>query len=231
MEGMMMELYTLFQPIMDLKNKKVLGYEALLRGPLPPEQLFKRARKTNSIVNLDIYAMNLSIQSFNAKGMTLFLNCHPLSFYTQTLLPIFDQWKYTHLQPAQIVVELTEQQKITNIQDTIDAAKFLKSLGVKIAIDDFGKGFSNLSLIESIEPHYIKLDQSISKNIVHNKKVQSLVSGLQTIATQIQSNLIVEGIETREQKNTIQQCGIQFGQGWLLGQPNPLPSNPPMMIS
>lgn len=208
--GVLLKAYSVYQPILDLKNNQILGYEALLRGPKPPDVLFSEATSSENIFELDLMAQNCALSSYQS-DKPLFLNIHPYSF-SKGLKIDFTSFG---INPSQIVLELTEQVAIENIQYI---AKEYKRMGMKIAIDDFGKGYNNLSLIELLEPEYIKLDKTLIQNY-HSENIFHIISGIQAIANNIGSNVIAEGIEEMQQLQFVQSCGIKYGQGWLFGKP------------
>ncbi|OEH86019.1 hypothetical protein BHU72_14800 [Desulfuribacillus stibiiarsenatis] len=213
-----MKVYTEYQPIIELKTNKIMGYEALLRGSeLPPEELFQLYAQQERLVDLDITAMKLAIDNFvYSEGYKLFLNCHPETFVSEKLLHLIqDQHSYVI---ENIVLEITER-AILNPKLARDNAKKFKKMGMVLAIDDFGQGQSYFHNIEILEPNIIKLDKSLIANICNNEKSKYMIIGLQEMANKIEAKLIAEGIETREVANVVKSCGIECGQGWFFGRP------------
>ncbi|MED4353561.1 EAL domain-containing protein [Schinkia azotoformans] len=207
-----MTFYSVFQPIWDLKTNIIHGHEALLRGNAPPEDLFKRASETNKLVELDSLAHTLALTTFCGEGR-LFLNLHPKTLEKGFKIDLSE----FNIDPTKVVIEITEHE-ILNESTAKKNIKDIKNIGIKIAVDDFGHGFTNLSLIEWTQPNYIKLDRSLIKDI-HSKTLHPLLRGLNQIAANIGSELVAEGIETKEQLDFVKYCGIKFGQGFLLGRP------------
>ncbi len=207
-----MTLYSVFQPIWNLKSNYVYGYEALLRGNTPPEELFKRASENNKLVELDYLAHTLALSTFFGEG-NLFLNLHPKTLEKGFKIDLSE----FNIDPSKVVIEITEHE-ILNETVAKKNIKDIKNVGIKIAVDDFGHGFTNLSLIEWIQPSYIKLDRSLIKDI-HSKTLPSLLKGLNGIAINIGADLVAEGIETNEQLEFVKYCDIKYGQGFLLGKP------------
>lgn len=207
-----MNLYSVFQPIWNLKSNHVHGYEALLRGNSPPEELFKRALENNKLVELDYLAHTLALSTFYGEG-SLFLNLHPKTLEKGFKIDLSE----FNIDPTKVVIEITEHE-ILNESTAKKNIKDIKNIGIKIAVDDFGHGFTNLSLIELIQPNYIKLDRSLIRNI-HSKTLHPLLKGLNEIAANIGAEIIAEGIETKEQLDFVKYCDIEYGQGFLLGRP------------
>ncbi|HHW36842.1 MAG TPA: EAL domain-containing protein [Bacillales bacterium] len=207
-----MTFYSVFQPIWDLKTNIIHGHEALLRGNAPPEELFKRALENNKLVELDSLAHTLALTTFFGEGR-LFLNIHPKTLEKGFKMALNE----FNIDPSQVVIEITEHEILNEIVAKKNI-KDIKNIGIKIAVDDFGHGFTNLSLIEWIQPNYIKLDRSLIKN-VRSKTLDPLLRGLNDIAANIGAEIIAEGIETKEQLEFVKYCDIQYGQGFLLGRP------------
>lgn len=217
-----MKLYTVYQPIIDLESSRILGHEALLRGNASPEELFRRAEQVNRLFQLDIYAMNLAIEAYrnHERGSKLFINCHPASFHHFHSFLTLAIIRNSQIEASQLVIEVTEHQSLENQVKVRNHVKLLKELGVSLAIDDFGHGFNNFSLVELLQPEYIKLDKKLLKNIVFDRSARILLSGIRMFAKETNVKLIAEGIETKEQLDIIQDFGIDLGQGWYLGKPS-----------
>ncbi len=217
-----MKLYTVYQPIVDVESSRILGHEALLRGNASPEELFRRAEQVNRLFQLDIYAMNLAIGAYrnHEKGSKLFINCHPTSFPHFHSFITLSIMRNSHIDASQLVIEVTEHQSLEDQVKVRNQVKLLKELGVRLAIDDFGHGFNNFSLVEVLQPEYIKLDKKLLKNIVFDSSARIVLSGIRMFAKEINVKLIAEGIETKEQLDIIQDFGINLGQGWYFGKPS-----------
>lgn len=213
-----MRLHTAFQPIVQVQTNEILGYEALLRSTLAPARLFERAARKGVLPELDHYARGLALQSYN-RPEKLFINCHPMAFERGISLD-FSRWP--HIKPEQVVLEITEQ-TFVDIKKVKTHVQHLRFLGVRLALDDFGHGFTNLSLIEFLEPDYLKLDKIMIRNI-HQEKGYQLLNGIQKLAEEVGMTIIAEGIETQRQRDIVQSCGIPFGQGWYYGRPAPVPA-------
>lgn len=143
-----MHLYSVFQPIVELTNNTPVGYEALLRGPYEPNQLFKMARSEGNELLLDHMARNIAFKAYSLKEL-LFVNCLPKSVVKGLDINLS---AHPHLRPERIVLEMVEQRvsSITKAQKTIAR---LRNEGYLIALDDFGVEHSCLSLIE----HYVQI--------------------------------------------------------------------------
>ena len=229
-------LTPLFQPILDLNNAKVIGYEALIRGPSnsplhSPVLLFKTAMACNLLEPLEMLCREISIVAFakaNVSGL-LFLNVNPLllltadhpSGITKTML------KQVNLDPARVVIEISEQYQVEEPSLLIKAVNHYRELGFSIAIDDLGSGFSGLKLWSEIKPDIIKIDRYFISQIHADPTKRAFVQNIVSLAKATGASIVAEGIETTEELLLCQELGANFGQGYLLGRPIPQLIVPP----
>jgi EAL domain-containing protein (putative c-di-GMP-specific phosphodiesterase class I) len=219
------ELFPMYQPIVSFhKPEKIFGYEAVIRGKasngriVSPAKLFARAEKDQTLGILDVYARQIAIQEADKlpEHKFLFLNCHGESLKNGR---IFEDIANHQVPIDHIVLELTEQTRIDDIHHILDVLKDLRKSGMKIALDDFGAGFSNFWLVESLEPEFIKLDKLLTAHVDHTKRACRVIEGMVLFAEKIKTVLIAEGVERKEQANILGELGIQYGQGFYFGFP------------
>jgi len=219
---------TLFQPIIDLKNGQILGYEALSRGPEgseleSPYRLFTLARKYNMLFSLEQVCREKALLNSESitTGTKLFLNVDPGVIYDNSFKAgitkeIIDN---IHISQEDIVIELTETTCIDDYQGLSLALDHYKQQGYQIAIDDTGAGYSGLQSIVSISYNYIKLDRSLIQNIDREPIKQALLESFMRFARRINSKVIAEGIETMAELDTLLAMGVDYGQGYLIARP------------
>jgi len=220
-------IYILFQPIVDLNNGRILGYEALCRGPKQsplhtPDILFQTAESTNKVIALDDLARKKAIELF-----TPFLNLRPsqIASYDFFKTEAFAQMKRNNISFSNIVLEITEQCPISYISNYKALFKDLKTLGVKIALDDVGAGYSGLKTILDIEPDYLKIDMELVKDIHKTPLKRNLMKGLVNLSNYCNMKIIAEGIECREELQTIIELGVYGAQGYFLQRPLETPQD------
>ncbi len=225
------KISTLYQPILDLKNRRVIGYEALNRGPKGefenPDYLFRLAYENNAVWALDRLCR---IQAFrgikNLKDSeNIFINVEPGTFedpqfFTRETL---SEMEKAGVKPQQVVLELTERKAIEDFENFKIILKTFKESGFKVAIDDLGAGYSGLQMLSELLPDYIdfiKLDMSLIRDIDQHDFKQQIISFMLKLTKDISTNIIVEGIETMDELRTVNQLGIQFAQGFLFASPS-----------
>lgn len=221
-------LQPLFQPILSLSDAKIVGYEALIRGPSDsplhsPLQLFKAALICNSLEQLEMLCRELSIQAFARSGVSgkLFLNVNPLllltadhpSGLTKQML------QEAGLDPARVVIELSEQYQVEDATLLVKAVHHYRQLGFQIAIDDLGSGFSGLKLWSELEPDIVKIDRYFISDVHRDPTKKAFVQNIIRLAKATGAHIVAEGIETQEELLLCRELGADLAQGYLLGRP------------
>ncbi len=221
---------TFYQPIVNLKDYSVIGYEALTRGPKEtefetPAMLFSQAEESGLLFELDRVCRKKAL--LNAKnferGKKLFINTLPTTIndpefrgnYLKTLLTSVG------IEASDIVFEITEGSAIDNYAVFREAVEYYSNMGISIAIDDMGTGYSNLESIIEIKPHYLKIDISMVKEIHKSLLKKEMLRAIMVLAKNMNSTILAEGIETKEELETLKELGVDLGQGFLFARPGP----------
>ncbi len=224
-----------YQPIVELKSGKVMGHESLIRGPLDsplhfPDALFEAARSEELTLRLEHACVIEGLNSWASRSQDkrLFVNLS-----AQTLVAMVDQFKLSGMMqslqdlgiaPSALVIEITEHAAVTDLPRLIKVGSELKAVGMRFALDDFGEGRSSLRLWAEFLPEYVKIDKYFVRN-VHNEAVKvQTIRGLMRLAETFGTSLIAEGIETEAELQVVRDLGIDFGQGYFLGRPSPVPA-------
>ena len=230
---------SVFQPIVDLRTQEVLGYEALGRGPVgtcwhSPMALIEEAVRQEALWELELVFRTAAIKRAGETKLEklLFLNVDPNIFNDNK----FRDGLTSHLlaehglRPDRIVFEITERSTIDHFELFQAAIEHYRGQGYRIAIDDMGAGYSNLNAICHIHPDYIKIDMALIRDIHLDSFKQAVVKSFVVLANLTGSKLIAEGIECVEELRTLLSLGVHAGQGYLLGRPAPIPSEPVAQI-
>lgn len=224
-----------FQPIVQLKDGQVVAHESLIRGPLDsplrsPNALFSAARAEDLSVELEQACLREGLRSWTTKAQDkrLFLNLS-----AQAIVQIIENLSLSGLikaldaatvSPAALVIEVTEHEHVTDLPRLIEVASTLRTQGVRFALDDFGDGRSSLRLWAELRPEFVKIDKYFIHDLQnHAFKVQTL-KGLTRFAETFGTTLVAEGIETEAELQIVRDLGIELGQGYFLGRPEPGPA-------
>ena len=215
---------TLYQPIVDLRTNRPIGFEALSRGPAgefeTPDVLFRIAYESDLVLKLDAVCREQAV-----RGMRK-LHDHELLFINMEPGSIFDPKLMDAIPPdrvGQVVFEITEHAAVSDFQTFRQAAQLVKARGFKLAMDDVGSAYSGLRIISMIEPDFIKLDMDLTREAHRNRVKMELLRAITGFSTDAGIPMIVEGIETDDELGTVTQLGVNLVQGYLMGRPSAVP--------
>ena len=125
----------------------------------------------------------------------------------------------SRLDPRCLEIEITENVLLRNVDETIEILRQLSGLGVRIAIDDFGTGYSSLSYLRHFKLDTIKIDQSFVSNMLAHENDATIVRAIIALGHSMKMKVVAEGVETREQKNALEEMGCDMWQGYLNSVP------------
>lgn len=217
-----------FQPIVGLASQRWQRVEVLARwrhpkrGWIAPGQFIPLAEESGRIVELDRQMLYRSLQLIGPTPLDLSCNLSP-----KTLLDKgFPSWlavqlSQTGVRPGRVWLEVTESLLITHPERAVLHLRELQSLGVHIAIDDFGKGYSSLSYLKDFPVDLLKLDQTFSKEIGHSRKTEVILRGLILLGQDLGLTLLAEGVETEIQARWLREAGCDLAQGYFFSPPLP----------
>ena len=226
-------LHSLFQPIICLSERRILGYEALTRGPSnsplhSPIALFAVARQARRLSELEIACRQSACRRFNEQQLPgkLFLNVSPESLLEAAHQPgrTLQLLQDLGIAPSQVVIELTEQTPIDDFQLLQTALHHYRAMGFSIALDDLGAGYSSLRLWSELRPDYVKIDRHFIDGIHQDALKREFVGSILQIAKASRAQVIAEGIELPEELAVLTEMGVDLVQGYLLGRPQEHPS-------
>ncbi|WP_338585445.1 bifunctional diguanylate cyclase/phosphodiesterase [Pseudomonas sp. MAG733B] len=225
-------LHSLFQPIISLSERRILGYEALSRGPSnsplhSPIALFAVARQAGRLSELEIACRQSACRRFNEQQLPgkLFLNVSPESLLEAAHQPgrTLQLLQDFGIPPSQVVIELTEQTPIDDFQLLQTALHHYRAMGFSIALDDLGAGYSSLRLWSELRPDYVKIDRHFIDGIHQDALKREFVGSILQIAKASRAQVIAEGIELPEELAVLTEMGIDLVQGYLLCRPQEHP--------
>jgi len=230
------QLWTAFQPIVELASRAVMGWEGLSRGPRGSELelplvLFARAARFGLTAELERSCRRQAFIDWEILGAPerLFLNTVPATVRDTSFLGrgVLD-YLGPRLSPHSVTLEITERQVIENLSLYREAMQAFTDLGFSFAIDDVGAGHSGLETVAVLRPSYLKIDMALVRD-VHLKKVnQQVVKAILEMAAGLGATVIAEGIQTAEEAEAIAGLGVRFGQGYYLARPvDPYAPSPP----
>jgi EAL domain-containing protein (putative c-di-GMP-specific phosphodiesterase class I)/DNA-binding NarL/FixJ family response regulator len=217
-------LSMVFQPICSLSGRTV-GAEALarFRGPPKrgPDRWFAEAGKVGLRLELELAAAKSALSALPSLPLDIYLS---LNLSPETLRSSsFRKLVLANADPTRVVVEVTEHARIDDYERLNVAFDRLREAGVRLAVDDAGAGFASLRHILRLAPHFIKLDRTLIDGIEGDRSRQALAAGLISFADKIEATIIAEGIERSAEVDALRELGVDYGQGFFLAKPGPLP--------
>jgi diguanylate cyclase (GGDEF)-like protein len=234
------ELSLHYQPIIDLQRNVVTGFEALarwkhsVRGMIPPGVFITVAEDTGLILQLGEWALTEACrQASEWPGhLRVAVNLSPVQFSAPNLYDtIAGILSASGLAPDRLELEITERVFMENSERTLAILHQLKSLGVRIAMDDFGTGYSSLSYLRSFPFDKIKVDRTFISGVVEGVEHAAIVQAVVGLARALGMRTIAEGVETRDQQNSILTLGCDEAQGYLFSPPVPVEQVPEILAS
>ena len=226
------EVYLLYQPQINLKENRIVAYEALMRiynpniGLISPREFIPVAEETGLINELGAWALkeacrfNKSIIDRGLPACVISVNISPVQInhfsFFDTLSDIL---KETQLPPEYLELELTESALVSSIIGTAAVIKRLQAIGVKVALDDFGTGYSSLNYLAKMNIHTLKIDKSFIDNICANDKELSMVHTIIRLAHHLGIQVVAEGVEHVAQLELLREKKCDLVQGFVFSKP------------
>lgn len=230
------ELTVAYQPIVDLRTRRISGFEALVRwrhpehGLISPGDFIPLAEDTGLIYSIDYRVMEEACtnvrrwqEEFNEDGdspLSLNFNISGKHFgRAQLLRQVVELLSTTGIDPACLNIELTESALVAHPAMAEELLTQLKSLGVNICIDDFGTGYSSLSYLQKFPIDVVKVDRTFVSQVQHDKDSRAIVSTIFSLGDSMGLKVVAEGVETPEQLDFLEGAGCSYVQGFLFYEP------------
>jgi len=225
-----------FQPIVDLDQRRVWAYEALVRGPNGESAEAVIAQFSgDDLHRFDLEAQHRAIALANSLGydgrlMINMLN-GSLRLVPDASMQTIEAAVAVGMRPDQLTFEVSERDEIEDLDAFLDQVRPSRQEGVDYALDDFGAGFSGLNLLAGFQPNFIKLDIWLVTNIHRSGPRQAIVRGVMRTCLDLGIEVIAEGVEGEDEYRWLWQAGIRLFQGYLFAYPGfeefPEPTYPP----
>ncbi|PLR27686.1 bifunctional diguanylate cyclase/phosphodiesterase [Caulobacter zeae] len=227
------ELVVFYQPLARAADGEVCGFEALVRwkhpvrGMVPPLDFIPVAEENGLITQLGEWVLRRACADAASwdRPLRIAVNLSPLQL-NQPNLPtlVHEVLIATGLSPSRLELEITESALFKDYQRALDNLRRLKALGVRIAMDDFGTGFSSLSTLQSFPFDKIKIDKSFVENIHRHDRATVIVRAVLGLGRSLEIPVVAEGVETQEQIDFLRGESCAELQGYAIGRPGPIDS-------
>ena len=225
-----------YQPIVELDNREIIGFEALVRwqhpqrGMVSPAEFIPIAEETGAIVPIGWWVLRTACRQMRQwkrrhrrdSPLTLSVNLSALQFAIPDLsAQIMQILEETGLEPHCLTLEITESAIIENIDRASLILQELKAFGIKVSMDDFGTGYSSLSYLYRLPISTLKIDRSFVRDIESDRQKLEVTRTIVLLANNLGMDVIAEGVETSYQLALLSQLNCEYGQGYLFSKPVP----------
>jgi diguanylate cyclase (GGDEF)-like protein/PAS domain S-box-containing protein len=228
------EFHLVYQPIVSLRTGQVSGFEALIRwnhperGLVSPEEFIPVAEETKLILPMGLWVLREAAEQLRqwrvklpgSRSLTMSVNLSCRQFcQTDLIYQIQRILLETELDARCLRLEITESVIMDRIEMARASLDRLKTLGIRLAIDDFGKGYSSLSYLHQLPFDVLKIDQSFVAPIGARGENGEIVRTMVSMAHLLGMDVVAEGVETTAQVNHLREVGCQYGQGYYFARP------------
>jgi diguanylate cyclase (GGDEF)-like protein/PAS domain S-box-containing protein len=228
------ELEPHYQPIVSLTDGDVFGLEALVRwrrhGEVIPAIAFIGLAERSGLIHdmgvrlrADVAHDAAVVAADGGTDVRWFVNMSPLELAAPNAVgQLYEVLQQYQVDPAHVVVEVTEHSDLTESSAARRALGELASHGIEIALDDFGTGYSSFALLRSAPVSYLKFDKSFTADLGRDRMADALLATCLDLTHRLDIRLVVEGVETEAQRDALLGWGVELAQGYLFAPPRPL---------
>ncbi len=231
-----------FQPVVNMETQTVYAYEALCRGPNgeSASSVLSQVNEQNRYAfdqSCRVKAISLASQlGLPATGAKLSINFMPGAVYSPAacIQKTLQTARACDFPLDKLIFEITEQDKVNDVDHLSNIVSEYRKHGFKIAVDDFGSGYSGLSFLAEFTPDIIKLDRGITYDMHRRPAAVEIVRHILSLGKSLGCTVVAEGIETLDEYAAVRDCGVSLFQGYLFARPafqNLPPVNFPTLIS
>ena len=228
------QLVLYYQPKIDLSNDKVMGAEALIRwnhpvhGLVPPDTFIPLAEESGLINQVSDWVLKDAcgqLQRWNEAGHNLKVAVNVSSKdiqeegFTEKLRQMIEQY---NISPNMLELEITESTLMENPEELGGELNAMREMGLTLAIDDFGSGFSSLNYLKRLPVDVLKIDRMFIRDLDKDENDMAIVTGVVALATSMGLETVAEGVETAEQYRLLQKLGCDTCQGYYFSKPLPV---------
>lgn len=228
------ELSLHYQPQVSIKDGTIVGFEALLRwnsseyGSIPPVRFIPLAEQSGLIQKIGKWVLREACQFIRrledkgCKDLRIAVNISPLQLIAKDFIDIVcEALSLARIEPQQLELEITENTLISSLEDGIGVLNKLQQLGVRLSLDDFGKGYSSLTYLQRLPVGTLKIDKAFIDMITTDESKKAIISTIIEMAHIMQMTVIAEGVENEEQLKYLAYYQCDCFQGYIMSTPVP----------
>jgi len=227
------EMVLHYQPIVSLKDPRIIGLEALIRWPkpeggmVPLQEFLPVAERSGLITHVGWWTLERACRQLkewhtrhpHQAPVSVMVNIPGRQFSEPELAPsVLRILEGTGLDGEHLHLEITESSAMADLERSVETLRALKNVGVHLDVDDFGTGYSSLSYIHRFPVDSLKVDRSFVSGMSERPENMAIVRTVVDLARSLGLSVVVEGIETKEQLAFVRQLGCEYAQGWLFAK-------------
>lgn len=223
--------YFVYQPQYSIEDKKLRGFESLIRMKLPdgrvisPAEFIPVAEMSNLIYQIDEYAIERALKEFapyvNGKEKFIIsVNISANGFAREEFVPFVEKMLEKYNFPSECLeIEITEYSFAVSQEQTLNSVRGLKEKNIQIALDDFGTGYTSLSQLMNLSANLLKVDKSLVDDIAKSELNSDFVKSIGSMGHLLNCEVVLEGVESEEQVNVIKKLNCDYIQGYVWSKP------------
>jgi diguanylate cyclase len=224
------DIQAFFQPLVQTHDLRASGFEALSRwfhpdfGPVPPPEFVRLAEENGLIDALTDLMIHHAVSAARQwpDDVRVSVNVSPIQLNSELVDRVRETIKSSGLDPRRLELEVTEDVLIKDFEQTASMFARLRALGIQVAMDDFGSGYTSMGNLRQLNFERIKIDRIFTMDLPNHRRSAAIVRSMFVLARQLNLDVTVEGVETEEQFAFLRDQGCTEVQGFLFSKPKPL---------
>ena len=224
------DIQAFFQPLIRTRDLRASGFETLSRwfhpdfGPVPPPEFVRLAEETGLIDALTDLMIHHAVGAARQwpDDVRVSVNVSPIQLNSELVDRVRETIKSSGLDPRRLELEVTEDVLIKDFEQTASMFARLRALGIQVAMDDFGSGYTSMNNLRQLNFDRIKIDRIFTMDLPNHRRSAAIVRSMFVLARQLNLDVTVEGVETDEQFAFLRDQGCTEVQGFLFSKPKPL---------
>jgi len=221
-----------YQPLVNMRSRKLIGVEALIRwrhperGLLSPAEFLRQVENTDLDIKIGEWVIATALaqlKHWQNIGLNIEVGINISGYHLESTSFVDNLRtqlsKYSDLPRGKLIIEVLETVALNDISAIQGVIESCGIMGVGFALDDFGTGYSSLAYLSSLSVDVLKIDQSFVRDMLTNKKDMAIVQGIIALAKAFEIHTVAEGIETDENYQALLEMGCEFGQGYCIARP------------
>jgi len=227
------QLRLVYQPIIELRNDRIVGFEALLRwdhptrGVIEPDAFIPIAESSGTILGIGKWVLEEACREasrwhhmFPSVGLTMSVNLSARQLAAPDIVgDVANALVRSGFGATSLILEMTEGVLVQDPNTATQRLQALRALGVRVALDDFGTGYSSLAYLRQFPIDILKIDKSFTNTITDRSVIPPIVRGLLELANTLEMTTVAEGIELEVQRDSLRDQQCMYGQGYLFSRP------------